>query len=135
MKAKYLLTLAVAGIIACSACSSYTKPLYTPSTIITSTCTNDQVKEAILDSLIGRKWLVDSNSGNTIDASLYKGDIVVRIEINYSNSSYSINYISSQNMKAQDGVIHNKYNHWVNNLDNDIRYRLGMPLTKPSEYL
>lgn len=47
------------------------------------------------------------------------------IRINYTASSYDINYENSQNLRASGGQIHKNYNRWVRNLDKEIQLNLS----------
>jgi hypothetical protein len=47
---------------------------------------------------------------------------VVTSKITYDDDSFSIDYVSSSNMRydAEDGTIHRNYNRWVANLHSDL---------------
>lgn len=86
--------------------------------------TLDQVKKAIKRGAAVRKWIPKEEGPNAFEATLFNRKYVVKVKITYSRNSYSITYVSSQNMKAQNGRIHRKYNGWVSNLNNDIQRAL-----------
>lgn len=83
-----------------------------------------QVKTAIQRGAAVRKWIAKSQGPNEFEVTLFNRKYVVKVKITYSTESYSITYVSSQNMKAQNGRIHRKYNGWVSNLNNDIQRAL-----------
>ena len=83
-----------------------------------------QVKNAIKQGAAVRKWIAKEKGPNEFEVTLFNRGFVVVVNITYSRSSYSITYVSSQNLKAQNGRIHRKYNGWVSNLNNDIQRAL-----------
>ncbi|MEM1434031.1 MAG: hypothetical protein AAGG11_08265 [Pseudomonadota bacterium] len=83
-----------------------------------------QVKTAIKRGAAVRKWIAKEKGPNAFEVTLFNRKYVVKVKITYSANSYSITYVSSQNMKAQNGRIHRKYNGWVSNLNNDIQRAL-----------
>lgn len=98
-----------------------TAAINTPTTTITTNTSADKVKEAILLAGKERNWIMTQVKSGVIEASYVPRGHSVRIRINYTAKSYTINYVSSDNMKAGDGKIHKNYNRWVNNLDVDIQ--------------
>lgn len=88
------------------------------------TLTLEQVKSAILQAGLKRGWVMKDNGKNKIIASQGKSYSIV-VEIPYSESSYSINYVSSVNFYERDGKIHRKYATWIENLQRDIDEQLG----------
>lgn len=86
--------------------------------------TLSKVKQGIQRGAAQRNWILKDQGNNAFEATLFNRKYVVKVKITYNRSSYSISYISSQNMKAQNGKIHRKYNGWVRNLSNDIQRAL-----------
>ncbi|KMV29750.1 hypothetical protein L4D00_07710 [Photobacterium swingsii] len=85
----------------------------------------EQVRSVILQSGTDRGWIMAETKPGTI-----RGEINVRthkavIDIEYNAKTYSIHYVSSENLKYEDGKIHRNYNRWVNNLDVDIKKNLA----------
>lgn len=90
--------------------------------------TQDQVGEAIIEAGTKRGW-----SMTEVEPGLIRGEILVRgkhkvaVNIPYDADSFSILYLSSENMNYQlrDGQprIHPKYNSWIKNLKSDIEKR------------
>uniref|UniRef100_UPI004048B0FD hypothetical protein n=1 Tax=Aliarcobacter sp. TaxID=2321116 RepID=UPI004048B0FD len=85
----------------------------------------EKVFEAIKIGALSRAWIPKK-----IDDGLVEAKINVRnkhfavVHIRYNSSTYSINYVSSENLKSDGETIHNKYNSWVINLKNAIDYQL-----------
>ena len=46
---------------------------------------------------------------------------VAAVAITYDAKSFSINYVSSQNLLQKGGQIHKSYNRWIRNLEGAIR--------------
>ncbi|MCT4707477.1 hypothetical protein MUA04_06210 [Enterobacteriaceae bacterium H11S18] len=127
MKLKQFLAgaICIAALTGCSAMDR-TKPVLTPDTIVTQHVTADQVKQAILTAGQGRNWIMTVAGPGVINATQNARDHSATVRINYSEREYSIHYVSSVNLMASGGEIHRAYNHWVNNLDNDIKVKLAM---------
>ncbi|MDY4326253.1 hypothetical protein SOV88_18435 [Pectobacterium brasiliense] len=110
--------LTLAGCARTAPVANITKP-------IAAQVTTDQVKIAILQAGLERKWVMTPVSPGVINGHLSQRDHVADIRITYSQTSYSINYVDSKNLKAKNGEIHNSYNRWISNLDRDIQLKLA----------
>ncbi|MCT4700312.1 hypothetical protein MUA02_00415 [Enterobacteriaceae bacterium H20N1] len=132
MKFKQMIAAAVciAALAGCSAMDR-TKPVLTPTTVVTQHVTADQVKQAILTAGQGRNWIMTVAGPGVINATQNVRDHSATVRINYSEREYSIHYVSSVNLMASGGEIHRAYNHWVNNLDNDIKVKLAVLAASP----
>ena len=64
-----------------------------------------------------------------IRADLFIRSHEVSVDIAYTDSSYSITYVSSKNMKYKEkkNTIHPKYNQWIRNLDAAIMRQARVP--------
>ncbi|OCG02253.1 hypothetical protein [Gilliamella sp. wkB112] len=92
--------------------------------------TKEQVKKAILasatkgESTFGT-WKMESIDQNTIRGHLFNRKFEAVVNIPYSATSYSINYVSvSDNLKSKNGNVHRNYNRWINNLDVKIKQNI-----------
>ncbi len=83
------------------------------------------MKKAILKAGVERKWIMSEAGQGIIKARQQSRDHSAEIRINYTASSYDINYENSQNLQASGGQIHKNYNRWVRNLDKDIQLNLS----------
>jgi hypothetical protein len=83
-----------------------------------------QIERAIMEGGRDRKWIMKRIQPGVISANLINREHKVEVRINYSADGYQINYVSSQNMYEENGLIHKKYFGWVNNLDRSIQSRL-----------
>lgn len=124
MKSTSKLLIGLVCVMALSGCAR-TAPVLTPHTTITTHNSDDQIKTAILSAGQNRGWIMTVAAPGVINGRLNNRDHVANIRINYTPTSYTINYVSSSNLLAEKGEIHRNYNHWVNNLDNDIQVRLA----------
>ncbi|WP_407331327.1 hypothetical protein [Enterovibrio sp. 27052020O] len=84
------------------------------------------VKQAILASGADRGWVMTETSPGVIRGELFVRSHRAVIDVLYSDKSYSIDYVDSENLKYSDGKIHRNYNRWINNLDVDIRKKLAV---------
>lgn len=119
---KLLAAFAVVGALA--GCSR-TAPVANITSTVGMNHTQEQVKSAILKAGTQRKWIMNETAPGVIKARQQSRDHVAEVRINYSASSYSINYDSSQGLRAGGGKIHKNYNRWVRNLDKDIQVNLS----------
>lgn len=120
------LTFAAALLTGCAR----TAPVHNVEQSLSQRYSDNQMKTAILEAGIGRKWIMTPAAPGVINGRYAQRDFVANIRITYTSQSYSIHYVSSQNLKAQDGKIHANYNRWVNNLDQDIQLRLAAQALK-----
>jgi len=123
MKIHHLLvmTLVVSTLTACSR----TAPVLNIQHPIQAQYSNDQVRKAIIEAGLARKWVMTPVAPGVINGHLYQRGHSADIRIDYTATSYKISYIGSQNLLASGGKIHRNYNRWVNNLDEDIKLRLS----------
>lgn len=71
-------------------------------------------------------WKITKVKPGVAQGKLYLRTHVAVVRINYSNTAYSINYVSSQNLNydAKTQKIHTNYNGWIQNLEKAIDVRL-----------
>lgn len=118
---KLLAAFAVVGALA--GCAR-TAPVANITSTVGTGHTQAQVKSAILNAGVQRDWIMNEAGPGVIKARQQSRDHVAEVRINYSASSYSINYENSQGLRAGGGKIHKNYNRWVRNLDKDIQVNL-----------
>ena len=102
-----------------------TAPIHNVNQTLTQRYTDNQMKLAIIEAGINRKWVMTPVSPGVITGRLAQRDFVANIRITYTSQNYRIDYVSSENLKAGEGEIHNNYNRWITNLDQDIQLRLS----------
>jgi hypothetical protein len=89
--------------------------------------TSSQVREVILKVCRDRDWQAREISPGLILATLEVRTHRAQVEIPFSGTQYSIIYKDSLNLgyNFSNKKIHYMYNHWVNNLREDIRVGLS----------
>ncbi|GAA5645391.1 MULTISPECIES: hypothetical protein [Vibrio] len=86
---------------------------------------SNQVKNAIIEAASDRGWIVAEVNPGELNATIQVRSHAAEVRIPYSEKYYSILYVSSVNLKAEDGHIHRNYNRWINNLNVDIQRELA----------
>lgn len=116
--------IAVVLLTAATGCTR-TQQSYPPRALgAKSTPSLDAVTSAILRAGRRQSWNMTVMRPGLIEAKREWGrggkhNIVLNVV--YSQSDYSINYVSSKNLKAGDGTIHRAYNRETTNLYDQIR--------------
>jgi len=90
--------------------------------------TNDQVRSAIIRAGIGLGWSMQKVKDGELKATLYLRSHVAAVRIPYNTKAYSIEYISSSNLKYNEDkkTIHSNYNGWISNLNIAIQKELSL---------
>jgi len=84
-----------------------------------------KVRASIITAGTSLGWsIVDAGAGK-LEGTLKLRTHTAVIDIPYNARSYSLVYKSSENLNAADGIIHNNYNGWIQNLDRAIRTELS----------
>lgn len=89
--------------------------------------TRKQVETAIINASAHRGWQFKrGNNGALIGTLLVRGKHFVAVDVVYDSKAYKITYRDSKNMNYDPATktIHKRYNSWVENLDNDIKFYL-----------
>lgn len=84
-----------------------------------------EIEQAIIAAAGINQWTVDKREPGLVTATLnVRNKHMISVKITYTTESYSVQYLSSDNMKyeVKDGVpsIHPFYNRWVKNLRDSI---------------
>jgi len=53
-----------------------------------------------------------------------------RVNLYYTENSFSIKYLDSYNLKETSGTIHHRYNRWIEFLEQDLVVKLGLAAEK-----
>ncbi len=86
--------------------------------------TKTQIKKAIIRAGAKRNWIIRESTPGEMEGLLNVRKHIVKVDIRYDRNEYSITYKASANMKHKAGLIHKKYNAWVQNLNTDIQTQL-----------
>jgi PBP1b-binding outer membrane lipoprotein LpoB len=79
-----------------------------------------QIANVIFTSGMRRNWVMEEIDPGVIRATLRVRSHTAVIDIKYRKSDYSIEYVSSVDLKYNGTLIHRNYNRWLTNLVNDI---------------
>lgn len=123
MKLNTILMLALTATLL-TGCAG-TAPIHNVNQSLSQRYTDNQMKVAIIEAGIGRKWVMTPVAPGILNGRLSQRGFTANIRVTYTDQSYSIQYVSSENLKAENGEIHGNYNRWINNLDQDIQLRLA----------
>lgn len=87
----------------------------------------DEVKKAIKIAGVSLGWIITENGSNKLKGVLNLRSHQAIISIPYSTKEYSLIYQSSVNLDydADQKTIHNNYNGWIQNLNNNIQVQLS----------
>ena len=103
-------------------------PIYTEtSSITTKSLSASKVAQAISTCSAGRGWKFSkAGSGKMVGQLTVRGKHYVEVGVEYSAKAYKITYRDSKNMKydVANNTIHRRYNSWLENLDNDVKFCL-----------
>ncbi len=111
-----------------------TAPIYNAKNISISprhSASNEEIAEAIWSAARRRGWKTEIVGKWKIKAVKHIRSHSLTVSINYSKSSFDINYIDSNNLKFDGSNIHKNYNIWIHQLEesiqNEIKFRLPEP--------
>lgn len=109
-----------------------TQPIYNvEEQAIVASVSSEQVEESIIAALTHKGWKIIEQSPGKINAFIdVRGKHNAEIQIAYTTSNFSINYVNSGNLKygtnrKKQTVIHRNYNKWITLLNNEIRMNLS----------
>lgn len=85
----------------------------------------EKVGSIIKKAALADRWVVKTMSDSKLRCTNSWKNHEAVIDITYSSQSYSINLVSSENLKEKDGMIHHKYNQLVHKLQHDIDHKLS----------
>lgn len=120
----------VALVLTVFAVGCATKPIYNvPNAPIASSKPNanmDDIGKAIERAGAALGWNMQVTKPGHILATLNLRTHEAVVDVNYSQTSYSINYKDSKNLGYDGTNIHGNYNGWIQNLDKGIRTQLSL---------
>ncbi|MDA3852354.1 MAG: hypothetical protein PF447_13950 [Spirochaetaceae bacterium] len=120
---KNLIYIILLGILLAS-CTSAPFSTSVDGYSISNTADLELLEKNIKLALVKYNWRIYDESPGKISAEYVKneGIIMVRIEVIYDQSGYSINYLESKNLdeNMRRMTIHKNYNRWIANLNKTI---------------
>lgn len=111
-------------------CAPRTAPIENVSQTVGQSYSDDQMKQAIVQSGAANHWVMTPAGPGVMNGHLAERGHTADIRVNYTANSYQIQYVSSQNLKAGSGQIHRNYNRWIQNLSQGIQTRLAVEAAK-----
>jgi len=124
------MAMAIVLAIIVSGCGVRLQPVYNadqiPVPVALQDSSSSTVANIIKTSAINRGWRVEDVSPNVVRATLDNRTHEAVIDIHYSKTSYSIDYVSSKDLLYNGTQIHRNYNRWVKTLENDINKNLNL---------
>ncbi|MFC0141438.1 hypothetical protein ACFFJN_15810 [Erwinia mallotivora] len=114
----------LAAVLTLTGCAR-TEPVRNINQTVSSQYSSEQIKNAILQAGMSRQWMMRVVGPGVITGQLAQRGHQANIRVTYGKGHYSIDYVGSDNLRADKGQIHRSYNRWVNNLDHDIRFYLS----------
>jgi hypothetical protein len=123
------ITILVALSLLLTACFGRIQPVYNANQVPVPVALQDssasKIGTIIQTAAIERGWQVQEETPGKIKATLRNRTHQAVVSITYNNKSYSIDYVSSQDLLYEGGKIHRNYNRWVRNLEVDINKDLN----------
>ncbi len=132
-KKKLCMSLAISVIAIGTLAGCVTKPIYNVSNqsfastaILPLNTVQDEIK------MIGanRGWIFEDVKPGHMIGKVGTTKHNARVNLNYSETKFSISYLDSYNLKANNGIIHHRYNRWVELLERDLVTKLGLAVEK-----
>ena len=120
-KVTMFLALALVLLVSCR-----TTPIMNPGRLTVQCPSREHMRDAIVDALKGRRWVVTNEQPDSIEASLILRKHSAKISIDFDADSFDISFVDSSGLKYQKKsngteTIHKNYNGWIQNLVQDIR--------------
>jgi hypothetical protein len=124
------------GLLAMCICAavvqgcSRTRPIYNvmnhPIPAIARPLTDGDIARAITLAGASRGWNFVSVQPSQLRGTLDDGKHRAVIDVYYTQTTYSIMFNSSDNLKQSGGSIHRNYDNWIRNLERDIDAQLAI---------
>lgn len=118
---KNVVSVFVLGGMLMLGCAYRHRPLINPQVEIINKISVDQVKTTVGRVLRVVGWRVESENPGVTVASLQKGELYAKIQVNYSETHVDIRHLDSRNfnysnISGEGETIHSHYLSWVNNI-------------------
>ncbi|MZR32225.1 hypothetical protein [Sneathiella litorea] len=130
MKKFFYVAMVAALAILVSGCMGRIEPVYNaeanPIPVKLQEGSMENIGTIIQTSAINRGWIVNDVEPGKMKATLHNRTHVAVIEITYTKTDYSINYVSSDDLLYDGSKIHRNYNKWIRTLQNDINKNLNV---------
>lgn len=111
-------------IIAATVANARTEIVDIENAPIPAALSSAQVENAIVTGMTTRGWVPKVIAPGHVEARLLIRSHMVAVDIEFRETTYSITYKDSDNLKYKNGKIHRNYNRWVANLNLDLQRSL-----------
>ena len=128
---RFLLALALMMAAPMTAIAAGSVPILTITNRPYTNTYNRDPAEVIETALNRRLYRITAREPGYIDAYYAARDVRADIRVSYTDRTYSITYVNSQNLRYMGARIDAHYNHWVNNLDHDLQLEFAAPPPPP----
>ncbi len=122
---------AVATLAVLCGCSNHIVPITNfdnqPWPIAGQRLTPAQLSQRITQAANLQGWQVWPTGPNSLQAEFIKQTHHVTVAISFTQTSYSIDFVTSVDMDQANGKIHHKYSEWVERLRAAILSGVGQP--------
>jgi hypothetical protein len=85
----------------------------------------DKIGKAITESAQVLRWTVENAGPGHLVATQSQPKMSATVDIYYTQTSWRIVYKTSTGLRAEDGHIHDHYNLWIRNLEQEIKVHLN----------
>ena len=102
---------------------------YDPTREMSARDFNSFVWQKFVGTANNRSWFPEKRDGNTIYASVTKGELYLRAAIERQPGALRITIVESRGLSQADGEIHKRAINWMNNLDAHIRREVARMAT------
>ena len=96
-----------------------------PLPVAAQTLTADELTRRVTAGATQMGWEVAPLGPNLLRATYIKQTHVVTVRISYTQTTFSIDFVSSINMEEDGGKIHHKYGEWLEALSAGISGAVG----------
>ncbi|WP_339630776.1 hypothetical protein [uncultured Sneathiella sp.] len=126
----FKIAMVAALAVLLSGCFGRVQPIYNaeanPVPVKLQETSLDNIGTIIQTSAINRGWVISDAQPGKMKATLHNRTHVAVVEISYTKTSYSINYVSSVDLLYDGANIHRSYNKWIRTLQNDINKNMNV---------
>ena len=108
-------------VLLLTSCSTSRNVLNFSGQVVPNNLTAKQVYECIQIAGKEQKWQMEKIKPGLMRGLFYARNKTAEISIIFSKKDYSINYISSKNLRYKNGMINAIYNSWIQLLNDSIQ--------------
>lgn len=99
--------------------------LQSPFSMASQTASLDQVQRTIITACGAAGWSPSLGNAGHVLAYRRQAGRIAKVDITYTNSSFNIRYLDSDNMGYDGKSVSSTYSQWVGDLRDEIKHRLS----------